>query len=265
RFGPRLKTNPKLHAKVYWTLRKMLVTSANASASGFALAGKEDEANIEAGIAITSPEMIKAVKDWFDALYQSPKSARVDKKIIEIAKQKWAIRPPNLPIDGDLSLTEALRDKELIADRNIWVGNFDSGERSPEGLQQHYKLQRDWKTKKEHPPVAIGADIKFTMIEDFEEFNLRRYKWKSWLIDLNDVPAFWYVPDKNRIIKNRNKFHTLTVPVYGTPRISFGTTDGGIRIRNQDMTLLHKIWKIKQGKKNDRWVPLEEFADSPKA
>jgi hypothetical protein len=73
------------------------------------------------------------------------------------------------------------------------------------------------------------------------------------------------VPDKNRIIKNRNKFHTLTVPVYGTPRIPFGAADGGIRIRNKDMTLLRKIWKTKQSKKHDRWVPLEEFVDSPKA
>jgi hypothetical protein len=34
RFGPQLKTNPKLHAKLYWAPGKMLVTSANASASG---------------------------------------------------------------------------------------------------------------------------------------------------------------------------------------------------------------------------------------
>jgi hypothetical protein len=114
-------------------------------------------------------------------------------------------------------------------------------------------------SEKEHPPEAIGADIEFKMIEDFEEVNgLEDYHWKSWVIDLNDVPAFWFVPDQKRVIKNRK---SKTVPVYGTRRISFGSPYG-IGIRGQDMSLLRSRWRDKQGEKNDRWVPLEEFAES---
>jgi hypothetical protein len=258
RFGSQLKTNPKLHAKVYWTPAKLLITSANASASGLALDWENNEVNIEAGVAITSREIIKEVKDWFDETYQSPKTEIVDQNILKIAKQMWANRQNGPQPDRELSLTDALRNKELVFGRNIWVINYEPGERSSEGRQQHDKLQREWKAKRERPPEAIGADIRFTMIEDYEELGLRGYHWKSWVIDLNEVPAFWFVPDKNRVIKNRR---SKTVPRYGTRRISFGSPHG-IKIGNQDMTHLRRMWKTKQGEKNDRWVPLEEFAES---
>jgi hypothetical protein len=47
KIGANLRTNPNLHAKVYWTPAKFVVTSANASASGLSMENQEVARNIE--------------------------------------------------------------------------------------------------------------------------------------------------------------------------------------------------------------------------
>ena len=89
RFGPRFRTNPRLHAKVYWTPRKMLVTSANASASGLCLQADEVKGNIEAGIVITESETIKQTREWFDGIYDHKDTSEIDDAILKTATRRW--------------------------------------------------------------------------------------------------------------------------------------------------------------------------------
>jgi PLD-like domain len=91
--GAGLRTNDRLHAKVYWTPSKLIVTSANASASGLSLGDREVEGNIEAGVESTSQELLTAAKRWFDAVFESPKTVEVDDTVIAQAEQMWKTRP----------------------------------------------------------------------------------------------------------------------------------------------------------------------------
>jgi hypothetical protein len=96
--------------------------------------------------------MIKEVKDWFDGLYESPKTAAVDKRILENAKRMWANRRgPH----RELSLTEALQNKEQISGRNIWVLNYDGEGRSQEGQKTHDELPSEWKAKRSIRPRPL--------------------------------------------------------------------------------------------------------------
>jgi len=83
--GSNLRTNPNLHAKVYWTPSTLVITSANASASSLSLEGEEVKGNIEAGIVSTDHLLLTEVKQWFDELYDSHKTVEVDKNIIKKA------------------------------------------------------------------------------------------------------------------------------------------------------------------------------------
>lgn len=90
RFHRRVKTNPSLHAKVYWTPRKVVVTSANASSSG--LWGEESGGNIEAGLASDFEPLVCSIKRWLDKIYQSEKTIIVDEDVIKVAWDRWVHR-----------------------------------------------------------------------------------------------------------------------------------------------------------------------------
>src|SRR5271165_7275791 len=91
KFGDNLRTNPNLHAKVYWTPRSMVVTSANASSSGLWTTGAI-EGNIEAGILVESKSLINSAKEWFDGLLADARTVVVDKKVINRAWFLWLRR-----------------------------------------------------------------------------------------------------------------------------------------------------------------------------
>jgi hypothetical protein len=261
RFGPRLRTNPKLHAKVYWTPNKTLITSANASASGLSLEDEEVEANIEAGILITkeeNPEIIDAVKRWFDKVYNSDDTKEVDNKVLKRAKESWDRRRPGRSTQlGNVTVIKALNDRATLRDRDIWVVNYEEGELSPKAGKQFETLTEHWESGEEQPPAV--ERVQFSGVELFEENErtLREYHWNSWLIDLTEPEArFWRVPDKTRI----SEF--LTVPIYETRKLPFGT-DGWMTITRQDMAELRTRWSSRIGARSDKWVPLKDFADQP--
>jgi hypothetical protein len=90
RFRRNLRTNPDLHAKVYWTPRKVVITSANASSSG--LWSEESSGNIEAGLASDFEPLIRSVKSWLDKLYNEYTTAVVDDSVIKLAWDRWIPR-----------------------------------------------------------------------------------------------------------------------------------------------------------------------------
>jgi phosphatidylserine/phosphatidylglycerophosphate/cardiolipin synthase-like enzyme len=75
-----VKSNPKLHAKVYWTPSKMVITSANASSSGLSIPGAL-EGNVEAGVVVESKTLIDSVKEWFDKLVLNPQTVDLDEGV----------------------------------------------------------------------------------------------------------------------------------------------------------------------------------------
>jgi PLD-like domain len=180
KIGGNLFTNPRLHAKVYWTPKCALVTSANASANGLSLQDGEQAANIEAGVILHSPDILLKVKQWFDQSLKLPDTAVVDNSVLDEATRMWKLRRTTRRTVA-ASLLDALMDKEIIADRNIVVCNYEDEERSREGKVQHFALKDEWERGSLKAPVSIEKTVEFTSVDDYEELqsSLKHYPWES--------------------------------------------------------------------------------------
>jgi hypothetical protein len=259
--GSNLRTNPNLHSKVYWTPTKMVVTSANASASGLSLQDDEVVGNIEAGLTTNSDILLNETKKWFDRVYALPESVEIDDGVIKKAKAMWSRRRPGRfspKLSG--TLTDVLRNAATLADRRIWVVFYEEESMTAEGKAQHNKLKREWNKKELVAPVVADGEVRFTNVDDYEELSLKGYHWNSWIIDLTDgTPCFWFVPDRRDVRENVGT-NTKTVPVFQALRIPFGA-EPSITLSRNDIRELQRRWMKKYGAKSDRWVPLEEFSD----
>jgi len=83
-----IRTNSKLHAKVYWTPHKAIVSSANISINGL---GFEETAGwIEAGILVDDNQVIESIEKWFEGLWN--KSQKITNLALDKACENWQKR-----------------------------------------------------------------------------------------------------------------------------------------------------------------------------
>ena len=76
KFGARARHKDALHAKVIWTHKSAIVSSANISSNGLPEEEKNSTGLIEAGILVTEPKHLSAIRKWFDREYQSGEKIR---------------------------------------------------------------------------------------------------------------------------------------------------------------------------------------------
>ena len=90
-----LRSCSRLHAKVYWSPSKVVVTSANLSANG--LSYEDDEMNgwHEAGVVIENEALNSEVKNWFDSLWKSQEVKDINDADIEAATLRWLKKREN--------------------------------------------------------------------------------------------------------------------------------------------------------------------------
>lgn len=91
----KVQQSDKLHAKIYLNDHEALVTSANASANGMGLEGKEQGGWQEAGIVANDPKTIRAISAWFEKLWDE--SATIGKDDLHNAMAAWKQRQANKP------------------------------------------------------------------------------------------------------------------------------------------------------------------------
>jgi HKD family nuclease len=96
--GIKLRSHPKLHAKVYWTPRQAVVGSSNASTNGLASEYQTNEPWKEANINVSDKKTLEKIDNWFDeVLWNDPKVYDVDDKSIERAEHLWKRRQEMAP------------------------------------------------------------------------------------------------------------------------------------------------------------------------
>lgn len=260
RAGWSLRTNSRLHAKVYWTPGRVVVTSANASASGLSLQDRELDGNIEAGIDATSTELLVEAKDWFDRIHDSQETVEVGDEIIAIAKKMWRSRRRNRPslLGNKFSVTDALSRKVRLEDRDIWVVNYECEERSKEGKSQHATWKKSWKSGELTPPVDVSSSgVLFDAVDDYEDLSLAGYHWNAWIIDLtSDDPHFWYITDRKSAVKRPS---SISIPLYGARKIPLGA-DEWMTISRADIKKLRDRWRSVFGEKSYKWAPMHDLA-----
>lgn len=103
----KLKTHPRLHAKVYWTPNGVIIGSSNASTNGLWTEGTAARGWHEANFLIREKSVIEDVGGWFEREWDE--ANRVTKTMIEAARPLWEDGRRGAPRGHPLqkSLTEA--------------------------------------------------------------------------------------------------------------------------------------------------------------
>ena len=115
--GAIVKSNPRLHSKVYLAGNTVILGSSNASGNGLALEGKELTGWIEANVLTNDESFVADVSQWFSEQWEI--AINVKNTDIEQAKKLWLKRRQSRPYDSkdtsffDLPL-ESLRDRQIF-------------------------------------------------------------------------------------------------------------------------------------------------------
>ena len=106
KFGTRIRQQDNLHAKVIWTSKRAIVSSANMSSNGLPEEEKGLRGLVEAGVVVTEPGELSKISRWFDEKYKSAKHITKDD-----LKKAQAARPTGGWGQREIkrSLIEALR------------------------------------------------------------------------------------------------------------------------------------------------------------
>lgn len=146
--GAEVRTNPNLHAKVWWTDKAVIVGSANASANGLGFEGAELSGWIEASVLTTDTAVIDAVARWFDnEVWPTTAGSRiVGETDLERALRLWQQRRRERPYvwHEHSLLDELLANPEAFRDRGDVIAVYGYGRlsRTAEELQIEAQEQR---------------------------------------------------------------------------------------------------------------------------
>jgi HKD family nuclease len=140
---PRIevRTNARLHAKLYWTENKAIIGSSNASSNGLAVEGRELTSWAEANLLVSAPDLLAEMSSWFDNLFQS--SLTVEEKDLIQAETIWtkrrADRAPG--ISSAAGLIETCR---RSIDHPVWMKtwvSFTRDEPTREAMETYAALK----------------------------------------------------------------------------------------------------------------------------
>lgn len=113
-----VRTNPRLHAKVYWTPKAVVIGSSNASANGLAVEGNELSSWSEANVYTSDHAMLVQSSEWFDK--QFDQSQPISDADLLQAEELWNKRQYDRPLvfAKNASLIQLVRDN---IDHSIWT------------------------------------------------------------------------------------------------------------------------------------------------
>lgn len=73
-FGTNARRLANLHAKVYWTPSRAIVSSANASSNGLGTENAASSGLVEAGVVVEDKQALIDIRKWFDDLWSESKT-----------------------------------------------------------------------------------------------------------------------------------------------------------------------------------------------
>ena len=149
--GLKIFSKAKLHAKVFWTEKAVLIGSANVSANGLGFEGGETDTNIEAGLLTDDVEVTRSVKLWLDNTVL--KGARpIDEKLLAECKTAWELRRKSRHDltryrvgENERTILDLLRSEpEALKELGVhfWISKFWERPENSEKALQNQKEQR---------------------------------------------------------------------------------------------------------------------------
>ena len=103
--GLKVRTHPRLHAKIYATRVMAIVGSSNVSTNGLTEEGAAAKGWIEANVLVDNPAFVNEVLRLFEVIWEDPAARPVRASDIAEARRRRAARPPEsfgLPLRATL-------------------------------------------------------------------------------------------------------------------------------------------------------------------
>lgn len=123
----RVKTHPRLHAKIYATQHLAIVGSSNVSTNGLTVEGSAAKGWIEANVASDESAFVEGVLKLFDQIWTDDSARNVTASDIKAAREARESLPPMLfDLPRGMSLFEAAR-KKPAAFFDVYVAAYSVG------------------------------------------------------------------------------------------------------------------------------------------
>ncbi|MBP2315476.1 phospholipase D family protein [Azospirillum soli] len=189
-----VRTNPRLHAKVWWTDKAVILGSANASANGLSFEGAELSGWIEANVLSTDKALIKAVGRWFDNEVWDAGSRPIKNRDLQQATDLWKLRRRQRPHvgRGQSLLDELLTNPDAFRDRGDLIAVYGPGRMSEKEEELHAEAKEQRHDSK-LDAYAGWQDVAVpgACVVDFRSYqNKRLPSLRGIFRFLNDDPIF---------------------------------------------------------------------------
>lgn len=133
--GFQIKHRDDLHAKVYLFDDDAIMGSANFSANGLGLEGKEQSGWLEAG-ALLDDAAAQAARDWFEALWKDKQTKKLKQADLKQAVALWGARQRQKPTIKSILDFDFDQDDDKLPYIS-WYGN-DKWSESKKAIQEHF-------------------------------------------------------------------------------------------------------------------------------
>ena len=174
--GVKMKSHPRLHAKIYATAAQVIVGSSNPSRYGIVEEGEVARSSLEANILTDDSTIVEHALGMFDELWKSPESSRITSATIRREIERRAAEPlmtPSRDLSGLTLLAACSQAPELFKSVYVVSYNEDLGEGGKEALHQ---LRRQ----------AVGAPLAASDFRNAWAYQLSAPPpGGSWLVDLD--------------------------------------------------------------------------------
>jgi len=171
----KVRTHPRLHAKLYATKQVAIVGSSNVSTNGLTVEGAASKGWIEANVCSDDPTLVADALALFETIWEDPETRPVRKLDIEAARKTRANWRMPVAVPGKKTLFAACRERPDDF-RSVYVAAYD------EGLGDNGRRQlREVKDRALPPkPGMSTSDFRKAWGYQFEDI-----PEGAWLIGLN--------------------------------------------------------------------------------
>jgi hypothetical protein len=185
---PVVRTNPRLHAKIYAGSDIVIVGSSNASANGLSICSGGEPARsgwYEANVVTDEEVLVSAANDFFEELWDMNETKQVTKPMLDAAKNAWNTRPKlRTPVVGK-TLFEACREQPELF-RSFRVFAYESG-LDPDQKAKLREVKKQAATTTGRQGKHVGTELQSADFKNASGFDFGDWKVQpgTSLIDLD--------------------------------------------------------------------------------
>lgn len=207
-----VRSDPRLHGKVYLTPKQLVLGSSNASTNGLVVENPAISGWAEANLTSSDAGLLAQVRTWCDARFDA--AEEIDAEKLELARAAWRARHNAAPAAGGLSndlFASVRKEPGHPAFANIRLVQW-TGSASPQAQQAH-------KQAMEADRSLVGSDIYEGWTKDL--------RIGEWLVDFDfsqrtaDFTGYWRVElhDKKHDLTFVRKKPFIDIPTIGRLKI----------------------------------------------